>query len=308
MPDDDRARTSTTPRSAPPATCARSSATRPSSRTARCRCKVPANVAFQFSIARRERPPHFTRARQLAAAAPRRNARVQRLPPARHRPTPHVAWAQTALRLGQPRRGRHRQRALPGSRRDFSPDHGRDHGAGSRTRSSCVTGSSSRCADLNLSVNAEFTDVWTDPAQRTPDPDIINLSYADTSFTTLPPTSPPRASPTWASTCRIVINYTQHIQPLWDKVRQVVDRTPTRCWPTTPARAPVATTRRMPWPRRRCRRATGSAPTVASDEQPLQLRSYRELFFTDNEQAVIMGGCRTGWCRVLWTRTAIRRR
>jgi len=28
---------------------------------------------------------------------------------------------------------------------------------------------------------------------------------------------------------------------------------------------------------------------VASDEQQLQLRSYRELFFTDNEQEVIMG-------------------
>ena len=28
---------------------------------------------------------------------------------------------------------------------------------------------------------------------------------------------------------------------------------------------------------------------VASDEQPLQLRSYRELFFPDNEQEVMMG-------------------
>jgi hypothetical protein len=28
---------------------------------------------------------------------------------------------------------------------------------------------------------------------------------------------------------------------------------------------------------------------VASDEEPLQLRSYRELLFTDNEQEVIMG-------------------
>ena len=51
----------------------------------------------------------------------------------------------------------------------------------------------------------------------------------------------------------------------------------------------AATTPSMRPPRRWCPAASSICTAVASDEEPLQLRSYRELFFSDNEQEVSMG-------------------
>ncbi len=56
--------------------------------------------------------------------------------------------------------------------------------------------------------------MWSDPAQRTPDPDITTPYGA---LKTLAPTSNHGVT-TWTSRCRIVINYIQHIQPLWELV------------------------------------------------------------------------------------------
>jgi hypothetical protein len=135
-------------------------------------------------------------------------------------------------------------------------------------------------------VNVSFTDIWTDPAQRTPDPDIL-YSYNDLTFTTPPPTAAACIT-AWSSTCRIVINYTQHIQPLWDKPRVVTDAMGVELANNTCSRAG-------------CHNTTDAAAApmvpagqldlqaVPSDEQQLHLRSYRELFFTDNEQVVNMG-------------------
>jgi hypothetical protein len=98
----------------------------------------------------------------------------------------------------------------------------------------------------NPSVNMIFADYWTDPAVRAPDTSFgrcytatstdVRIDPLDTSITyncadagatsnasVLTTPAPVRDSceNTWASQCRIVINYTTHIQPLWDLDRLV---------------------------------------------------------------------------------------
>jgi hypothetical protein len=164
----------------------------------------------------------------------------------------------------------------------YSPNAGETM-AETLARTSCAS-DTPRCAAMTPSMNVVFTDIWSSTPK---DPDIL-YSYADPTFTTAVPT-PGACVTTWASTCRIVINYVQHIQPLWDKPRQTIDpmtmavltdHTCSRagCHNTTDAAAaPMAPASQL------------DLQAVASDEQPLQLRSYRELFFTDNEQEVNMG-------------------
>jgi hypothetical protein len=87
--------------------------------------------------------------------------------------------------------------------------------AEARTRVSCQTD----CAALAPSSGVEYTDVWTDPAVRAPDAD---FSYTYTGLSTPAPTSV-ECMTGWHTLCRIVINYEQHIHPLWTVTRQVID-------------------------------------------------------------------------------------
>jgi hypothetical protein len=67
-------------------------------------------------------------------------------------------------------------------------------------------------------MNVLYNDVWTDPAQATPGTPIA-LRYDDpTQFSTAIPTTALCVTQ-WAANCRIIINYPQHIQPLWDAPR-----------------------------------------------------------------------------------------
>jgi len=67
-------------------------------------------------------------------------------------------------------------------------------------------------------MNVLYTDVWTDPAQATPGT-AIALRYDDPmQFFTAPPASA-LCITQWAANCRIIINYPQHLQPLWDLAR-----------------------------------------------------------------------------------------
>jgi hypothetical protein len=163
--------------------------------------------------------------------------------------------------------------------------------AQTRARQSCSSGTP-RCGDLNLSMAPVFTDSWS----ATPQPDITDRSYADTSFTTLAPTTNGTCNTTWTSLCRIVINYTQHLQPLWDKDRFVdvnpADGTPDvdannvtinhKCSGCHSQTNPADNTAQVP-------AGQLDLTAVPSDEQQLQLRSYRELFFGDNEQELVGG-------------------
>jgi hypothetical protein len=245
--------------------------------------KVPANVAFQFSIldanGRRISPVH-TNWLQLRPGETR-ECNGCHMPATQQNPRSHGrAGLFDSVNAGAPQTG---QPYFTGGSSAISPDQGETM-AQARARQGCAAAAT--CPDLNLSVNVVFTDVWTDPAQRTPDPDIL-YSYTDTSFTTPPPTSA-ACTTAWSSTCRIVINYTQHIQPVWDKVREVTDAMGTVIANNTCSRAGCHnTTNDMAMPMVPAGQLDLQA--VASDEQQLQLRSYRELFFTDNEQEVIMG-------------------
>jgi hypothetical protein len=93
--------------------------------------------------------------------------------------------------------------------------------AQARMRISCAH-DSPPCMQMVPAVNVVYTDVWTDPAQATPGT-AINLRYDDsTQFMTAFPTSASCVT-AWAASCRIVINYPQHLQPLWDLPRQTTD-------------------------------------------------------------------------------------
>lgn len=124
--------------------------------------------------------------------------------------------------------------------------------AEARMRISCGA-SLSTCAEITPSVDIRFDDVWTDPA-----PAAANRA-ADASFAyryadvMQPPTSAACMN-TWEPNCRIVVNYEDHVHPMWTQVRQIldpvdpnivlVDNTCTRCHGTVDAannlQAPVA--------------------------------------------------------------------
>ncbi|HYX74265.1 MAG TPA: hypothetical protein VE819_06250 [Steroidobacteraceae bacterium] len=89
--------------------------------------------------------------------------------------------------------------------------------AESRMRVSCLS-DMPPCKQMVPSVNVLYSDVWTDPAQATPGTP-INLRYDDaTQFFTAFPTSALCVTQ-WSANCRVIINYPQHIQPLWDLPR-----------------------------------------------------------------------------------------
>ena len=242
--------------------------------------KVPANVAFQFSIldadGRRIWPVHSNwlqlRPGEVRECNGCHQPATAQIPRSHGRSGLFASVNPGAPATGQP---------FPNSVSTFSPDAGETM-AQTRARTSCAN-DTPRCAALTPSMSVSFTDIWSNPAK---DPDIL-FSYADPTFTTLPPTSQ-ACTTTWASTCRIVINYVQHIQPLWDKPRIVLDAMGVQIADNTCSRAGchnTANAANMPM----VPEGQLDLQAVASDEQPLQLRSYRELFFTDNEQEVNMG-------------------
>jgi mono/diheme cytochrome c family protein len=123
-----------------------------------------------------------------------------------------------------------------------------------------------------------FTDLWTDPAQRTPDPD-FQYRYQD-----LATTSPTNSGclPNWNANCRITPHYEQHIHPIWAVDRQTLDTdgmtvlqdfTCVSCHSTTDAdglaRVPASQL---------------DLTNGASSDEPDHFKSYRELLFNDNEQ------------------------
>jgi len=141
---------------------------------------------------------------------------------------------------------------------------------------SCAT-DTPPCLQMGLSVNVLYTDVWTNPAQATPGTS-ITYSYTD-------PTNPIPAIPTtalcataWSANCRIIINYPEHIQKIWDAVRPdpvnaAISRTCTQGGCHAPVNAMGA-----------------AAPPAAnldltnsvSSTNPPELTSYAELLFPHN--------------------------
>ena len=68
--------------------------------------------------------------------------------------------------------------------------------------------------DPRLSPNIRLEDYWTDPASGTPDPAVpIDLRYAD--LTASPSPENPFCGPPADFNCRVIINYADHIAPIW---------------------------------------------------------------------------------------------
>jgi hypothetical protein len=141
---------------------------------------------------------------------------------------------------------------------------------------------------LNPSVNVIYDDVWTDPVTAGRPKD-ASFAYLYQDLTTPAPLAQGRTDclTTWQSTCRITINYLQHLQPLWEKLRQTID-------PNTGAVLTDHTCILC----HNTRDAAGATQVPAgqldltsapSNDNNLQITSYRELLFPDNEQELIMG-------------------
>jgi hypothetical protein len=258
--------------------------------------KIPANVAFQFSVvdANGRRIPEFpihTNWLQLRPGETR-ECNGCHLPATPARLVSHGRNGLFAsANPGAPATGQ--PYFAGGTVANVSPNQGETM-AQARARVSCSSArpaGSVLCADLGMKMAPVFEDIWSDASRL--DPPITNLGYLSPGFTTPAPT-PSGCSTTWASTCRIVINYVQHIQPLWDKDRTDINLDGV---PDTDAGGVALN--------RKCTNCHGPLDTVnnvaqvpagqldltavASDEQQLQLRSYRELFFSDNQQELVGG-------------------
>jgi hypothetical protein len=155
--------------------------------------------------------------------------------------------------------------------------------ADARARISCATD----CAAIVPSVDIRFDDVWTDPATagRAKDASFA-WRYAD--LTTAAPLSPSSTAcpTTWNPRCRIVINYEQHVHPLWGVQRRVLDgngalvadHTCNTCHSPRDANGAAQV------PASQLDLSDGASPDV-----PDRFNSYQELLATDNEQALING-------------------
>jgi len=93
--------------------------------------------------------------------------------------------------------------------------------AQARMRVSCST-DTPPCKQMVPGLNVLYTDVWTDPAQATPGT-AINLRYDDATQFMTPFPATALCITAWQANCRTIINYPQHLQPLWDLPRTVTD-------------------------------------------------------------------------------------
>jgi len=128
------------------------------------------------------------------------------------------------------------------------------------------------------SVDIKYDDVWTDPNVRAKD---ASFAYNYSALTTTPPVDPGCVTG-WVASCRIVVNYETNIHPIWGAPRLaadgVTDVTCTSCHSPTDAAAMA----QVP-------AAQLDLTDGASDQEPKQFKSYRELLFQDNQQELQNG-------------------
>ena len=160
--------------------------------------------------------------------------------------------------------------------------------AWTRMVNSCATD----CSSLDPSINVEFSDVWTDPSLRLPDP-AISYSYLD--LTTPAPLSVASdfcLTQPWTSRCRIVTNYTMHVHPIWEATRAILDG----------AGAAILDANGLPMTNcLGCHTPLDAAGVVRvplgqldltglpSPDEADHLISYRELLFPDDRQVLMNG-------------------
>lgn len=118
-----------------------------------------------------------------------------------------------------------------------------------------------------------YEDVWTDEvAAGRPKDTGFTYRYADLAT---PAPATPDCQTTWTSACRVVINYEQHIHPLWGRDRGA--NTCTACHTTDNMGVD------------RVADAQLDLGDGYSDQNAAQFTSYRELLFSDLLEALDMG-------------------
>lgn len=152
---------------------------------------------------------------------------------------------------------------------------------------------------ITPSVDVKFTDSWTDDVNMTTEavPRILtkaaDINYVYTTdinnaaivgLSTPVPTTP-ACELAWSPACRIVINYKQHIQPIWELDRldaiTSADVKCITCHTYGDAADPVV-------PIAQLNLEKGVPASInSSDEENDQYESYRELMFSDEEQEVV---------------------
>lgn len=132
------------------------------------------------------------------------------------------------------------------------------------------------------SVNLVYDDDWTDESVRIKDASFI---YSYTTLSTTPPVDTGCVG-LWTSLCRITINYEEHIHPLWNVNRPILDLgveiANDRC---TSCHAEVDDMLAAMVPAAQLDLSDG-----ISDQQPDHFKSYRELLFNDNQQVLDVNG------------------
>jgi len=245
------------------------------------RIKVPANVAFQISIldANGRRLPDFPRHNNWLQLRP---GEVRRCSGCHVRdaqsPTSHgraglfgVAYT-GAQTTGTP---------FPNTVATFLPEAGETMAqTRARVTSACTTGVN--CESVNPSANIIYADVWTDAntAGREPDQP-FDYSYGALPLGAAAPFAEPmNCQPNWTPKCRIVINYEQHIHPLWSLPRD--------SGLTDLSGMPIMRTCNQSG----CHDASNldagqlDLRDGPSPAEPLQLAAYRELLFSSNRQCL----------------------
>jgi len=155
-------------------------------------------------------------------------------------------------------------------------------------------------AALNPSFDLLYVDVWTDPNDTalTVEP-AVNVLFQDLDVSTRAgagvganafqeivatsciDTATDLFNPNWDARCRMIINYQEHIAPIWSLPRGAagVD-TCTSCHSRTDGMGNPQV------PASYLDLVSGPADLDDDDANPIQLESYRELFFQDNRQEV----------------------
>ena len=159
-----------------------------------------------------------------------------------------------------------------------------------RTRVSCVNDG---CSSLDPSVNITFDDLWTDEAAAGRLKD-VGFDYSYLALTTAFPTSVACLTQPWTSNCRIIINYEEHVHPLWSQVRPVLDAVgnpvldPVTGLPLTNnclnCHTPMDDQGVVRVPAGQLELQDGLSP-----DEPDHFHSYRELLAGDNLQEVANG-------------------
>ncbi len=124
-----------------------------------------------------------------------------------------------------------------------------------------------------LMADIEFNDVWTDTLQRTAD---ASFAYHYTDLDTTPAPFTDACIASWQPLCRGVINYPEHIQPLWELARVDAVGNDVRCINCHTDDDGLGGLQEP--------KADLQLDGGASPEEADHLISYRELFLTDSVQ------------------------